>query len=69
MHERFIKQDFCIWKKLIIVEDAPAGVLPQCGVKVVKAGKWITKLTENSEKIVKAPKTTVSITKFISRCI
>ena len=37
MQEKHIKQDFWIRGELIIVEDIPAGVCPQCGEKVVKA--------------------------------
>jgi len=37
MQEKHIKQDFWIRRELIIVEDIPAGVCPQCGEKVVKA--------------------------------
>lgn len=57
MQERHIKQDFWIRGELIVVENVPTGVCPQCGEKVVKAdvGRWITKLLENSEQIAKAP--------------
>ena len=37
MKSRRIKQDFWIKKKLIVIEDVPAGVCPQCGEKVVHA--------------------------------
>jgi len=37
MQEKYIKQDFWIRGEFIVVEDVPAGVCPQCGVKVVKA--------------------------------
>src|SRR5437899_1886346 len=37
MEERLIKQEFWIKRKLIVVEDIPAGVCPQCGEKVVRA--------------------------------
>jgi YgiT-type zinc finger domain-containing protein len=66
MQEKLIKQDLWIRGELIIVEDVPAGVCPQCGEKVVKAnvGLWITKLIENSERIAKAPKICVPAIKF-----
>jgi YgiT-type zinc finger domain-containing protein len=66
MREKIIKQDFWIRGKLIIVEDVPAGVCPQCGEKVVKAdvGRWIIKLIQNSERIAKAPKISVPKIKF-----
>ncbi len=48
MQEKYIKQDFWIRGELIVVEDVPAGVCPQCGEKVVKAniGQRITRLLE-----------------------
>ena len=63
---KLIKQDFWIRKKLIVVEDVPAGVCPQCGEKVVKAdvGRWILRLIENSDRIAKAPKISVPKIKF-----
>ena len=68
MQEKTIKQDFWIHGKLVIVEDVPAGVCPQCGEKVVKAdvGRWIIKLMENSKRIAKAPKISVPKIKFIA---
>ena len=65
MQEKYIKQDFWIRGELIVVEDVPAGVCPQCGEKVVKAniGQRITRLLENSELIAKAPRITVPIIK------
>jgi YgiT-type zinc finger domain-containing protein len=68
MQEKLIKQDFWIRGNLIIVEDVPTGVCPQCGEKVVKAdvGRWIIKLIENSERIAKAPKISVPKIKFIA---
>jgi YgiT-type zinc finger domain-containing protein len=66
MQEKLIKQDVWIRGELIIVEDIPAGVCPQCGEKVVKAdvGLWIMKLIENSERIANAPKISVPAIKF-----
>ncbi len=66
MEEKCIKQDFWIRGELIIVEDVPAGVCPQCGEKIVKAdvGRWITKLLENTERISKAPRISVPAIKF-----
>jgi YgiT-type zinc finger domain-containing protein len=37
MVERQIKQDFWVKGDLIVIEDVPAGVCPQCGEKVVRA--------------------------------
>lgn len=66
MQEKRISQDFWIRKKLIVVEDVPAGVCPNCGEKVVKAdvGRWIIRLIENSERIAKAPRISVPTIRF-----
>ena len=66
IRERLIKQDFWIRGELVIVEDVPAGVCPQCGEKVVNAevGRWVMELIGNSEKIAKAPKVSVPTIKF-----
>ncbi len=66
MQEKHIKQDFWIREELIVVEDVPAGVCPQCGEKVVKAnvGRWIAKLLENTERIAEAPRISVPAIKF-----
>ena len=63
---KLIKQDFWIRKKLIVVEDVPAGVCPKCGEKVVKAdvGQWILRLIENSDRIARAPRISVPKIKF-----
>ncbi|MEW5987269.1 MAG: YgiT-type zinc finger protein, partial [Chloroflexota bacterium] len=37
MQEKCITQDFWIRGELIVVENVPAGVCPQCGEKIVKA--------------------------------
>ena len=34
---RRVKQDFWVQGKLIVIEDVPAGMCPQCGEKVVRA--------------------------------
>ncbi len=69
LQNKLIKQDFWIREKLIVVEEIPAGVCPQCGEKVVKAavGRWIMRLIENSERIAKAPKISVPKIKFIAK--
>jgi YgiT-type zinc finger domain-containing protein len=66
MQEKYIKQDSWIRWGLIVVEDVPAGICPQCGEKVVKAdvGQRIARLLENSELIEKAPKISVPAIKF-----
>lgn len=71
LQEKLIKQDFWIRGELIIVEGVPAGVCPRCGEKVVRAnvGQWITKLIKDSERIAKAPKTSVPTIKFDAKVI
>jgi len=66
MQERLINQDFWIRGQLVVVEEVPAGVCPQCGEKVVKAdiGRRIAKLLENSERIAQAPKISVPAVKL-----
>ena len=66
MQEKLIKQDFWIRGELIVVEDVPAGVCPQCGEKVAKAevGQRIARLMENSERIAKTPRVSVPTIKF-----
>ena len=57
---------FWIRGELIIVEDMSAGICPRCGEKVVKAnvGRWIAKLLENTERIVRVPRISVPTIKF-----
>lgn len=66
MKERIIKQNFWIRGELIVVEDVPAGVCPQCGEKVVKAdvGHWLEELLQNADQIAKAPRISVPSIKF-----
>jgi YgiT-type zinc finger domain-containing protein len=51
MVERQSKQDFWIKGDLIVIEDVPAGVCPQCGEKVVRAevGQQIATLIYRGE--------------------
>jgi len=66
MEARLIKQNFWIRGELIVVEDVPAGVCPQCGEKVVKAevGHWLKALLQNPDQIAKAPRISVPSIKF-----
>jgi YgiT-type zinc finger domain-containing protein len=66
LEEKLIKQDFWVRGKLIVVENVPAGVCPQCGEKIVKAdiGRRISKLLGNSRQIAKARKISVPSIKF-----
>ena len=66
IEEKNIKQDFWIRGELIVIEDIPAGVCPQCGEKIVRAeiGQLVIKLIEDSDKIAKAPRISVPSIKF-----
>lgn len=66
MEERKIQQDFWVNSKLVVVENVPAGVCPQCGAKVVKAdvGLWIDKLLRDSKRIKKAPLMSVPVVRY-----
>ena len=66
MQEKYINQNFWIRGELIIVEDVPAWICPQCGEKVAKVnvGRWIAKLLENTKRIAETPKISVPAIKF-----
>jgi YgiT-type zinc finger domain-containing protein len=66
MEARLIRQDFWIRGELIVVEDVPAGVCPQCGEKVVQAdiGHWLEALLTNTDQIARAPRISVPSIKF-----
>jgi len=53
MREKRINQNFWIKKKLLVIENVPAGVCPQCGEKVVnaKVGAKIARILENSTQL------------------
>ncbi len=61
MREQLVKQDFWIRGELIVIEDVPAGVCPNCGEKVVQAyvGKKIGELIDNPDRIANAPRISV----------
>lgn len=50
--ERRVKQEFWVKGKLIVMENVPAGVCPQCGEKVVRAdiGRQIAVLLKESKQ-------------------
>jgi YgiT-type zinc finger domain-containing protein len=66
MEEKRIKQDFWIKGKLIVVEDVPVGVCPQCGEKIVKAdvGRQIAALTANTNRLRKTRTMRVPVIRF-----
>lgn len=61
LEEKNIQQDFWIGDKLVVIENVPAGVCPQCGGKVVTAevGEHIAELLKDNKQIKKAP--TISV--------
>ncbi len=66
MEARRINQDFWIKKKLVVVENVPAGVCPQCGEKVVKAdvGRKLGELVADSKRLRKAKTMAVPVIRF-----
>jgi YgiT-type zinc finger domain-containing protein len=66
MHEQMIKQDFWVHGELIVIDNVPAGVCPQCGAKVVQAevGRRIAALLGNAERIAKAPRMVVPVVRL-----
>ena len=66
MVERQIKQDFWIKGDLIVIEDVPAGVCPQCGEKIVRGdvGRQIATIIADIEKAQPVRSITVPVLKF-----
>ena len=66
LEEKRIKQDFWLGGELIVVEEVPAGVCPQCGEKVVTAdvGRRLATLMEDSERIAEAARILVPTLRF-----
>lgn len=66
LQERNIHQDFWIKNKLVIIENVPAGVCPQCGEKVVigEVGEHITELIKDSNRIDRAPTISVPLLSY-----
>ena len=69
MVERSINQDFWLKGDLIVIEDVPAGVCPQCGAKVVKAdvGQQIAALVNDAKRIVQARTIKVPVINFTAK--
>jgi len=67
MEEKKIKQDFWLKGSLIVVEDVPAGVCPQCGEKVVKAevGRRLANLLEHSTRLPKGRTINVPVIPYV----
>lgn len=68
MVERVVKQDFWIKGSLIVIDNVPTGVCPECGEKVVNAitGRKIDEIIRNTERIEKAPRISVPVISFDS---
>ena len=66
MRERLIRQDFWIKEKLLVVEDVPAGVCPQCGEKVVRAevGRQIAALLVDPDRLRQTQTMSVPVIRF-----
>jgi YgiT-type zinc finger domain-containing protein len=66
MVERQIKQDFWIKVDLIVIEDVPAGVCPQCGEKIVRAdvGRQIATLITDIERMQPVRSISVPVLQF-----
>jgi len=66
MVERQIKQDFWIKGDLIVIEDVPAGVCPQCGEKIVRGdvGRQIATIIADIEKAQPVRSITVPVLQF-----
>jgi YgiT-type zinc finger domain-containing protein len=63
MQAQCIKQDFWVRGELIVLDNVPAGVCPQCGAKVVNAevGRHIAAVLGNAERIATAPRMAVPV--------
>ncbi len=66
MESKRIKQDIWVKKKLIVVEDVPAGVCPQCGEKVVNAdvGRRLAAVVTDAKRFRKTRTIAVPVIQF-----
>ena len=66
MQAKRIKQDFWIRKKLIVIEDVPAGVCVQCGEKIVNAdvGRSVAEALRGTTRKRKARTIAVPVIRF-----
>lgn len=69
MAEKLVKMDFWIQGNLLVIEDVPAGVCPQCGEKIVnaKVGKQLSAILENSNNKPAARNITVPVYPFLQK--
>ena len=66
MTEAHIKQDFWVKGRLVVLEDVPAGLCPQCGEKVVRAevGRKIASLLGGSRRFRRSRTMNVPVIRF-----
>jgi HTH-type transcriptional regulator/antitoxin MqsA len=66
LQERNIQQGFWNKERLVVIENVPAWVCPQCGEKIVNAevGEHIAELLKDSKRIDKAPTISVPFIKY-----
>ena len=66
MQAKRIKQDFWIRKRLIVIEDVPAGVCVQCGEKIVSAdvGRSLAGALKDTARRRKARTIAVPVIRF-----
>ena len=69
MAEKLVKMDFWIKSDLLVIEDVPAGVCPQCGKKIVnaKVGKQLSAILENSNNRQVTKSLTVPVYPFLKK--
>ena len=69
MEEGRIKQGFWIKDKLILVEEIPAGVCPQCGEKVMNAdvGQRIAALMGDTKRLQEARTMSIPVIRFAQK--
>ncbi len=63
---RRINQDFWIKKKLVVIENVPAGVCPQCSEKILRAevGRKLAEVVSGRKGFRKSRKMTVPVIRF-----
>lgn len=66
MVERQITQAFSAKGEMVVIEEIPAGVCPQCGGKVVRAdiGQWVAGIVSNPAKLAQAPRINVPVFRY-----
>lgn len=66
MEPKRINQDFWVKKKLLVIENVPAGVCPQCGEKVVRAevGRRLAVALKKAKTLQKTKTITVPVLTF-----